>query len=433
MSDRKLTTSEKFDEYSQEAVPMSARRNMLKPLAVWIGYAFFPSGIAAAITIGGSFSFLQSALIVFIGCIVLVFISGTMGAIGAKTGLTFGLIARYVWGSKGGIIVALIPPIGLIGWGGTHISYACEFLTTAFNINYYLLCILLAAVFCTIALVGFKYMTWVANLAVPISIILLGVGAWKGLNAIGGWSALVNADPVGTPITVISGITLMVGTFACGTGGGSTDIQRWCKSPFQAVMVAVITFGVAYVYLMLTGTIISLGAGTTDVVQAFAGLGMLFSATFIVLFLTWTTCETDYYTSSLSISAATGVPRVVGVIILPTISCILAMTHFSQYLSIFLVVMVALIVPLMGVVTADFLVVNKRKYPDISVLREGLVPKWQPGGFIGLILGAATVILTEQVWNIGCPAIQGIVVAFVATILFGKIFDKPLPEREAKL
>lgn len=432
MNDKQVKENN-FEEYSQEAVPMSARRSMLKPLAVWIGYAFFPSGIAAAITIGGSFSFIQAAGIVFIGCLVLVFISGTMGAIGAKTGLTFGLIAKYVWGSKGGRIAALIPPVGLIGWGGTHLSYAAEFLTAAFNINYYLLCILMAVVFCAIALVGFKYMTWVANLAVPISIVLLGVGAYKGLQAIGGWDALISADPVGTPITVISGITLMVGTFACGTGGGSTDIQRWCKSPFQAVMVSVVTFGIAYTYLMLTGTIISLGAGTTDVVQAFTGLGMLFSATFIVLFLTWTTCETDYYTASLSISASTGIKRKYGVIILPTISCLLAMTHFSQYLSIFLVIMVALIVPLMGVVTADFLVVNRRNYPDISVVREGLVPEWQPGGFIGLILGAATVILTEQVWNIGCPSIQGIVVAFVATIVFGKIFNKPLPEREAKL
>lgn len=118
---------------------------------------------------------------------------------------------------------------------------------------------------------------------------------------------------------------------------------------------------------------------------------------------------------------------------MPTISCVLAMTHFSQYLSIFLIVMVALIVPLMGVVTANFLVVNKRKYPDISVLKEGLVPEWQPGSFIGLILGAVTVILTEQVWNIGCPAIQGIVVAFAATILFDKLIYRPLPEREARL
>ena len=168
-------------------------------------------------------------------------------------------------------------------------------------------------------------------------------------------------------------------------------------------------------------------------VQAFAGLGMLFSATFVVLFLTWTTCETDYYTSSLAISAATGCKRVYGVVIMPTISCILAMTHFSQYLSTFLIVMVALIVPLMGVVTADFLVVNKRKYPDISTVKEGLVPQWQPGSFIGLILGAVTVILTEQVWNIGCPAIQGIVVAFFATIIFDKVFYRPLPEKEAKL
>lgn len=45
-------------------------------LVVWIGYAFFPSRIAAAITIGEAFSFLQNALIVFISCIVLVFISG---------------------------------------------------------------------------------------------------------------------------------------------------------------------------------------------------------------------------------------------------------------------------------------------------------------------------------------------------------------------
>jgi cytosine permease len=428
----KLDIVDKFDEYSQEPVPIEERRPMYKPLMVWIGYAFFPSGIAAAITIGGSFPFMQSVLITFIGCLILVFISATMGVIGQTTGLHFGLIARFVWGTEGGKWAAFIPPLGLIGWGGTHISYAALFLSSAFKINYILCCIVLASLFCFIALVGFKYMTWIANLAVPSSIILLAIGAMRALEKIGGWQALLEMEPSAAgSISVVSGITLMVGTFACGTGGGSADIQRWCKTKFSAIMVSVITFGVAYVYLMACGTIISIGAGTTSVIDAFVGLGMLFSATFVLVFLTWTTCDTDYYTASLAISAATGLKRAVGVIIVPTIACILAMFHFYQYLNTFLVLMVAFIVPLMGAVTADFLVLNKCKYPDISTTKQpGLIPKWRWGAVIGLVLGAITVLLTQNVWNVGIPALQGIVVAFIGTIIFGKMIDKPLPSEE---
>jgi len=41
-----ITQVEKHDEHSQTTVPLSERRSIFGPLVVWVGYAFFPSGVS---------------------------------------------------------------------------------------------------------------------------------------------------------------------------------------------------------------------------------------------------------------------------------------------------------------------------------------------------------------------------------------------------
>ncbi len=51
---------------------------------------------------------------------------------------------------------------------------------------------------------------------------------------LGSWSNVFNMDPgaLGT-ITLATGVTAMVGSFACGAGGASADIQRFARSQVE--------------------------------------------------------------------------------------------------------------------------------------------------------------------------------------------------------
>ena len=82
------------EEYSLVRVPRRGQRKLSNPLAVWFGYAFGPVAITSAAMVSAAFSFSQMMLVTFIGCLLLVLISGIMGWIGQREGMTFSLMAR---------------------------------------------------------------------------------------------------------------------------------------------------------------------------------------------------------------------------------------------------------------------------------------------------------------------------------------------------
>lgn len=417
---------QKLDEYSKSAIPLSERRPFYSPLSVWIGYAYFPAGVMAAIAIGGSFTFTNAVLVTFFGCIILALISGIGGAIGQREGLSFGLLTKFAWGRVGYKLAAIVIPLGLIGWNSIHISIAARFLGESFGFQYHITCIVLAIIFGYVAVKGFKHMTIVSTIAIPLIIVLLAVGMARGLNKLGGWAGLMSyVPPAAGAISVAAGVNSMVGTFACGAGGGSADIQRWNKTERQAWLVAIITFGIFYTYLMVSGTIIALGAGTTDLIDAFVNLGLLIGATFVLVFLTWTTCDTDYYCSSLSFSAVTGISRRNSTIIIVACACLLALFRSYLFLMTWLNLMSSIMVPLVGVLASDYWFVNKGKYPPIEVTESpGIVPDFKLCAFAGWIVGFLVVFYTGNK-SIGIPPLQGIIIAGIVHAVVYNLYPQP--------
>lgn len=146
--------------------------------------------------------------------------------------------------------------------------------------------------------VGFKYMTWVANLAVPVSIILPGIGAYKGLREDRGWDASQRRScrhANNRPFPA----SLMVGTFACGTGGGSCYVFKGVAKPLPSghgrscyLRRCIRIFDAdRYDYFPWAGTT-RRGTGFRRFEHA------VFLRRSSYCFLTWTTCDTDYYASS---------------------------------------------------------------------------------------------------------------------------------------
>jgi cytosine permease len=420
-------------EYTLSRVPYKARRHILSPVTVWIGYCFFPAGIAASVAIGASFSFMQTVLITLAGCVILFLMSGVQGTMGQREGFTFALATRFAWGSVGYKIGALFIPIGLTGWSSIHLNVAAGFIEQVAGElagkpmpwAYYASCIVFALVFGFVAIKGFKIITIVSYVCVSVVIVLLAFSASKGIDIIGGWNALFEAKPVNPgSMTVAAGITSMVGTFACGDGAASVDIQRFNKTPFQAWVVAFVTFCIAYPFLMLSGAITALATRSSGLVEAYIALSLLSIGCICIAFLTWTTVDTDFYSSSLSFSAVIGGKRERAVAVIATFVCILSLFKPSNFLTGWLTAMAAIMIPLIGIAAADYYIVNKARYPEPSVALEGnKIPKVKWCAVISLIIGAATLVLSNR-YNFLIPPINCIIMSAASHVLFAKILPQ---------
>jgi len=242
---------------------------------------------------------------------------------------------------------------------------------------------------------------------------------------LGGWQGLLAASPqYAGSLTIAAGVTAMVGTFAVGSGGGSPDIQRWNKTTKHSWLVAVVTFGVAYPILMVSGAITALATDTTSIIDAYIRLGILVMGGFVIVLLTWTTCDADYYSASLSFSAVTGMKRERAVVLIVICACILALLRSAEILTQWLTAMAAIMVPLVGTVAADYYIINKGKYPEPHVaLQKGAIPAWKISGFIALVVGAASLIIFNNL-GIGIPVIQTMIVAGLIHIIFCKVIPQ---------
>ena len=176
-------------EYGLARVPMKGRQRLIEPLAVWFGYAFGPVAITSAAMVSGAFSFSQMMLVTFIGCLLLVLISGLMGSIGQREGMTFSLMSRYAWGTKAYSIhlftVGMFVSRMVTGKSGLSPVYYITVIVSLLFIG-------------GSAVRGMQTVTYVGFFAVPLIIALLLITGARSMDILGSFGDVLSA-PANSP------------------------------------------------------------------------------------------------------------------------------------------------------------------------------------------------------------------------------------------
>lgn len=95
------------NNFSQGPVPQSARKGVLALTFVMLGLTFFSASMWTGGTLGTGLSYHDFFLAVLIGNLLLGIYTSFLGYIGAKTGLTTHLLARFSFGVKGSWLPSL--------------------------------------------------------------------------------------------------------------------------------------------------------------------------------------------------------------------------------------------------------------------------------------------------------------------------------------
>lgn len=415
------------DDYALARVPVAARQH-------WFGIAVQRFGQVSALsqfllgaTLGYAMTF-QDALIAFVlGSILLEVIMCLIGVIGQREGMQTSLLTRWTgFGEVGSSLIGLAIAVSLIGWFGIQSAISAESLNTLMPgiMPIKAWSIVFGLVVTAVVIFGFRGMQWLANIAVPLFLVLVGwsVVAELSRHSLG---ELVRQAPPGPHMSIFQGTAIVAGGFIVGAIV-TADMTRFNRSSIDVVKQTVVGMTLGELVIGMSGVLLAHAAGTGNIVAIVtSSVGLV--GLLVVLTGTLKINDWNLYSSTLglvnfvSVAANRALPRAATTAVVGVVGTLLAAFGILQRFTDFLIVLGVVFPPVAGVMLAEYFVVRRWR-PDLDRTRDaGVLPATAP-----LVVPATLIIwvissLIGYYVTWGIPSITSIVVAFVLSVAAGKL------------
>lgn len=415
------------DDYSLQRVPKGARRH-------WFGIAVQRFGQVSALsqfllgaTLGYAMGFWDAALAFLLGSLILEVVIILVGIIGQREGMQTSLLTRWTgFGEVGSSFVGLAIAMSLIGWFGIQSAISAESLDTlmpdvmpipAWSIIFGL------AVTGVVAF-GFKGMQLLANVTVPLFLVLVG---WSIVSELSQHSItdLMNSAPAGEPMSVFAGAGVVAGGFIVGAIITS-DMTRFNRTSGDVVKVTVVGITLGEFVIGMAGVLLAHAAQSGNIVaivtSAVGWVGLLIIVTGTLKINDW-----NLYSSVLGlvnfVSTAFNrrLPHLATTIVIGVVGTLLAAFGILQGFIPFLNVLAAAFPPIAGIILAEYFVVRRFR-PALDATREaGTLPASAPRIVPATLVVWLASSLVGYFVTWGIPSITALVLSFVLYVVAGKL------------
>lgn len=397
---------------------------------IWIGSMICVPCLMIGGVLSTGFSIGGAVICILLGYAIVCAYMCFMGMQGCDTGLPTVSMAAATLGERGSqFIISLLLTIACIGWFGVQSAVCGSAFSaminnmTGFMIPEWISSVFWGIVMLLTAMYGYKAVKYLNYIAVPALILVLGYGVWAALFRNDGFAVIAAYKPA-QPMSLVSGISLVVATFALG-GVISGDYSRYAKNRgdvIKSTVFGVLPSGLA---VLLIGASLSIATGEYDISSVLSSLGVPAVGLLALVLATWTTNVTNAYSGGLAVSNLLGlgegkfkITTCIAGLIGTILGAIGIMGQFSNFLSI----LTAFIPPVAGVIIAGYWILGKGKKENF-VSRPGVyVP-----GVIAFAVGAIVAFVTEKLQIFVAP-INGIVVSMLVYVLFEKLMPKKLTQ-----
>lgn len=425
----KLKHSEEKD-VAIDAVPLEHRESWISPAVVYAGVEFTLSVVMVGAGLVGSFSVAKIALIVAIALLI-TWIGDSLNAyIGAKTGRPSTVIARQSFGSiQARTLIAIVVILMGLGWWGVQTAIMANAISAALGINYTtnwgawaVIVIILGIIFGIPAILGYTSMKWTDYLAVPVGLLVFGLGVYLSITK-HGVSGILDWNPtpqmaVTVAISTVIGVNVVQWVMI-------SDYSRQMKPGWKnALLMPSLTMIVGFI-LMVVGAVMAVGVGTWDIVAVMVALGYPFWAYFLMFVAQWTTQIVNVYTPGLALAnmldlrTARGRAVVTAGIII--IGIILALAGILNRYMDFLLLLGIIFPPIAAVMMTDFFVLRKETWEDIQ--------GWNIVATVSLIIGILAGYYMQYVHFIGLPAVQTFIITAIVHYVLMRIKATIAPDQ----
>lgn len=404
----------RFMDHALEPVPEKEQRGLLSTVGVFVAWVITttPFLVAAALASGMGFWTAIGALLV--GTTITATVGMLVGVLGQRTRMNSYLVSRIVYGAKGSTLISVLIGILSVGFVGVIASFLGAVISAGLPFLPVWVGSLGFVIFSTyIALVGYKGLSVVGQISVPL---LWALGLFlvvKTLSSGGGFGHITSFVPKGSlsfgvAVTIVVADWITGATIAC-------DIARFSKRSRDVAIAAYLGWVVSYCLFALIGLFAYYGSGSTDIVGLLSTQGLIGVAIFVFFVALISSTDVNLYAFSLALTnlcdafGIKSLKRAAWVVIGGTITALISLLGYANTFLPFLLTIGVIIPAYAGVVLAHYYVLGaSRRTP------EELVSKIEPGvrwtGLVSFVVGVAVAYVSNRM-NIGIPALQGLVVA----------------------
>lgn len=409
------------------------RQSWISITMVWIGAMICVPALMIGGMIGAGLPLGSAALAIIIGYALICVFMSFMGMHACDTGLPTAVMAGGALGEMGAkYIISTILAISCVGWFGIQAAVCGSSFSSMVanmsgtNIPVWLSSVVWGIIMLLTACFRFSGLKWLNKIAVPLLGIVLAYALIYNLVS-GNGSALVGYQPA-VPIDLVSGISLTVGSFVV-AAAISGDYCRFAKNRTDVVKSSILGVLPAGLVVLMLGGILAICTGSYDISTFLSTAGLPLIGLIALILATWTTNVSNAYSGGLALSVLLGQDEKKSQIttaISGIIGTVLAAAGILNSIQGFLSLLSAIVPALMGVMIADYWILNRGHIENFKIRKGFYAP-----GIIAFVVGALVACITGGTFA-SIPAltflnvpffigsINGIVVALILYVLLAK-------------
>lgn len=387
-----------LEDYGTKPVPTDKTKTWFDMgIVIWGLLLCIPAFMVGGL-LGSTLTMTNAIIATLLGSVILTILAIFIGVIGAHTRMGLVMSAKFTFGTAN-FILAILIVISALGWfgimlevfGDMTINVIKALSNDAVVLPKWLILIIGGILMTSTAIFGFKALSMLSVIVVPLLLILLLVTIFKASADIS--VAEVFAKLPSEPMALGVAVSIVTGSMAAGVSW-MPDITRYSRSKRQAAFGMVFGMMVGLPLIVILAAYLGSVSGTPNFVDVMLkfniGIWALF-ALFVVVTSTWTTNDNNLYSAGLAfntivpnwpkwtITTAGGV--------LGTIAAILGiMGQFQNWM----IALGVMITPMAAVMIVDFFLFKSHIYKYSTLESTPLYRTRAISWILGVIVGFIT-------------------------------------------
>jgi len=413
------------DDFALNRVPQDRRYGFLSMLLQWLAQSGSLSQFVLGATIGAGMTFGHAFAAFSLGAVVLEVVIFAVGLAGQREGLSMTLLTRFTgFGRNGSALVSLVIAISLVGWFGIQNAIFADSLSSLVGGPPWIWSVIGGVVLTALVIYGFRYMMWLARIAVPL---FFGLIAWSVISILThhDLGRLVHSAPTGAALSIPAAATIIAGGYMTGAVV-APDMTRFNRRGWHLVVQSSCSMILSEYIVGMTGVLLGHAVGTDNVskivLDTAGGAGLI-----IVILATAKINDWNLYSSSLGI--VNFVQTVLGkrlhrasvTLVVGTLGTVLAAIGFLQHFTSFLSLLGVAIPPVGGIIVAEYWIVRSQRDRLDETRAQGRLPEstatWYP---VTLLVWALAFCIGKFV-PVGIPVLNSLLTALILYSILGRL------------
>ncbi|AYM92424.1 MULTISPECIES: cytosine permease [Serratia] len=385
---------------------------------ILLGIAVTPVLLSSS-SLGSQLSHSSLITVLALGGLILAVLAAITISVGEKARLpTYGIV-KYPFGERGAIAINILMAISLFGWiavTANMFGHSVHDLLAqhGMNLPIPLLVVIGCCIFVASTAFGFAVLGKVAQIAVPIIVLVLCYILYVATHGKVELVQSVGSMNIGVAVsTVVGTIIVLVATLP--------DFGSFVHNRKHALIGALLTFLVAYPLLYWAGATPSALSGQGSLLAAMAAFGSVLPAALLLVFACITGNAGNMFQGTLVVSTLlTRFPKWQITLVLGILAAIVGSMDIMTWFIPFLLFLGIATPPVAGIYIADFFLYRRNGYQESVLVAEPQIKlltfvAWAVGSAIGFMTVNGIFTLTT------IPSVDSILVACVGYALLSRI------------